>query len=172
VLSDPLETVASFTPKRDHIALILRSRHNIHGISWRAPRLSPLMCQPLLETCLRIPTWLWPQGGVNRALARSAFASELPAPLRSRTVKPGPDSFIRAAFERNRTGLHTLLREGLLPGTDELTCCQQAARNGVTCRQETLGLAGSNVPTQERHLIPCPACELHAEEGLAVIRPP
>ena len=114
MLSDPLETVASFTPKRDHIALILRSRHNIHGISWRAPRLSPLMCQPLLETCLRIPTWLWPQGGVNRALARSAFASELPAPLRSRTVKPGPDSFIRAAFERNRTGLHTLLREGLL----------------------------------------------------------
>jgi asparagine synthase (glutamine-hydrolysing) len=72
------------------------------------------MSQPLLETCLRIPTWLWPQGGVNRALARSAFASELPAPLRSRTVKPGPDSFIRAAFERNRTGLHALLREGLL----------------------------------------------------------
>lgn len=100
--------------KRDHVALILRSRHNIHGISSRAPRLSPLMSQPLLETCLRIPTWLWPQGGVNRALARSAFASELPAPLHSRTVKPGPDSFIRAAFERNRNGLHALLREGLL----------------------------------------------------------
>jgi len=100
--------------KRDHVALILRSRHNIHGISSQARRLSPLMSQPLLEACLRIPTWLWPQGGVNRALARSAFATELPAPLLSRTVKPGPDSFIRAAFERNRNGLHALLREGLL----------------------------------------------------------
>lgn len=100
--------------KRDHIALILRGRHNIHGISSRAPRLSPLMSQPLLETCLQIPTWLWPKGGINRALARSAFAAELPAELSARTAKPGPDSFIRQAFERNRGQIYTLLRGGLL----------------------------------------------------------
>ena len=102
------------TGKHDHVALIMRARHNIHGISSRVPRLSPLMSQPLLETCLRIPTWLWPTGGVNRALARAAFASELPAELFTRTAKPGPDGFIRQAFERNRSQLHVLLREGLL----------------------------------------------------------
>lgn len=100
--------------KRDHIALILRGQHNIHGISSRAPRLSPLMSQPMLETCLKIPTWLWPKGGVNRALARSAFASELPAELFNRIAKPGPDSFIRYAFERNRAEIYALLRDGLL----------------------------------------------------------
>lgn len=100
--------------KRDHIALILRGQHNIHGISSRAPRLSPLISQPLLETCLQIPTWLWPKGGINRALARSAFAPELPADLFNRTAKPGPDSFIRHAFERNRAQIYALLRDGLL----------------------------------------------------------
>lgn len=100
--------------KRDHIALILRGQHNIHGISSRAPRLSPLMSQPLLEACLRIPTWLWSKGGINRALARSAFAPELPTELLTRTVKPGPDRFIRHAFERNCARIHDLLRGGLL----------------------------------------------------------
>jgi asparagine synthase (glutamine-hydrolysing) len=119
--------------KRDHVALILRSRHNIHGISSHAPRLSPLMSQPLLETCLRIPTWLWPRGGINRALARSTFAAELPASLYSRTVKPGPDSFIRAAFEQNRTGLHALLRQGLLAGNGllDLDALDQAFARGA-----------------------------------------
>lgn len=100
--------------KCDHVALILRGQHNIHGISSRAPRLSPLMSQPMLETCLKIPTWLWPKGGINRALARSAFATELPAELSLRTAKPGPDSFIQDAFNRNKNLLHALLRDGLL----------------------------------------------------------
>jgi asparagine synthase (glutamine-hydrolysing) len=100
--------------KRDHIALILRGQHNVHGISSRAPRLSPLLSQPLLETCLKIPTWHWPTGGINRALARSALATELPAELSTRKAKPGPDSFIRRAYERNKHQLHAMLRDGLL----------------------------------------------------------
>jgi asparagine synthase (glutamine-hydrolysing) len=110
--------------KRDHIALILRGRHNIHGISSRAPRLSPLMSQPLLETCLKIPTWLWPKGGINRALARSAFSPELPAELSTRTAKPGPDSFIRHAFERNSAQIYALLRDGLLTSNGLLDVVQ------------------------------------------------
>lgn len=78
------------------------------------------MSQPLLETCLKIPTWFWPKGGINRALARSAFGPELPAELSTRTAKPGPDSFIRDAFIRNKNQLHALLRDGLLASSGSL----------------------------------------------------
>lgn len=110
----PNLVAASYPGKRDHVALIARGLHHIHGVSCHAPRFSPLMSQPLLEACLRIPTWLWPKGGVNRALARSAFAAELPPELFTRTAKPGPDSFILRAFERNRGETMAMLRDGLL----------------------------------------------------------
>lgn len=128
--------------KRDHVDLIARGLHHIHGISCRTPRFSPLMSQPLLEACLRIPTWLWPRGGVNRALARSAFAAELPPELSSRTAKPGPDAFIRQAFELNRHETMTLLREGLLAASGLLDIDQidrfragQAANDWKTIRR-------------------------------------
>lgn len=110
--------------KRDHIELISRGLHHIHGISGQTPRFSPLMSQPVLETCLSIPSWLWPKGGVNRALARSAFAAELPPELRSRTAKPGPDAFIRKAFELNRRKILDLLRGGLLAENGVLDLAQ------------------------------------------------
>jgi asparagine synthase (glutamine-hydrolysing) len=110
--------------KRDHVELIMRALHHNNAITSRYPRLSPLMSQPLLETCLRVPTWIWPNGGVNRALARAAFAAELPGELLSRTAKPGPDSFVHETFARNRIRLHARLREGLLAGNGLLDVAQ------------------------------------------------
>lgn len=98
--------------KHDHLRLMVHAQNHIHGLSAGLPRFSPLASQPLIEFCLSIPTWLWAKGGVNRALARAAFARDLPAAILRRTSKAGPDSFIREAFAAN----HAIIRERLLDG--------------------------------------------------------
>lgn len=101
--------------KRDHLALIMRAQHHVHGLTTCGlPRFSPIMSQPLVEFCLSIPTWIWPEGGINRALARSAFATELPREILTRTSKSGPDSFIRRSFDQHRPTIRNLLMDGLL----------------------------------------------------------
>ena len=100
--------------KRDHLALIMQAQNQAHGLGSGPARFSPLMSQPLLELCLGIPTWLWARGGRNRALARAAFARDLPEALLVRTSKAGPDSFIRGAFALHRGALRERLLGGLL----------------------------------------------------------
>ena len=100
--------------KHDHLALIMRAQHHVHGLGVGPERFSPLMSQPLLELCLGIPTWLWARGGRTRALARDAFAADLPPSLLARTSKSGPDSFIRLAFHHHRSALRELLLDGLI----------------------------------------------------------
>jgi asparagine synthase (glutamine-hydrolysing) len=47
----------------------------------------PLMSQPVLETCLRIPTWRLLDEGRDRAFARRAFAPWLPSEIANRRAK-------------------------------------------------------------------------------------
>ena len=75
---------------------------------------SPLASQPLVEFCIGIPTWIWAHGGMNRALARAAFAHDLPPAVMARTSKAGPDSFVRQVFAQNRTVIGERLLDGLL----------------------------------------------------------
>ncbi|MGE8134114.1 asparagine synthase-related protein [Novosphingobium subterraneum] len=101
--------------KRDHLALILHAQNHIHGLGGiDVPRFSPLMSQPLLELCLALPTWLWCRGGINRSLARAAFADVLPQSVLRRTAKAGPDSFLRQLFAGNRKLLRAMLLDGHL----------------------------------------------------------
>lgn len=101
--------------KRDHLALIMRAQNHLHGLGAAGlPRFSPLMSQPLLEFCLTVPSWIWCEGGINRAPARAAFARDLPSEIAMRTSKSGPDSFIRHSFEGNRSTIRDLLLGGLL----------------------------------------------------------
>lgn len=100
--------------KREHLALIMRTRNRVHGLGVGPRRFSPLMSQPILEFCLAMPTWLWFQGGINRAIVRAALASNLPPEVLGRTSKAGPDSFIRRAFDRHRSVLRERLLGGLL----------------------------------------------------------
>lgn len=101
--------------KYDHLALIMRAQNHIHGLDVvRVPRFSPLMSQPLVELCLSLPTWLWCSGGINRALARAAFADVLPQAVIRRTSKAGPDSFLRRLFAQNRAQIRVMLLEGHL----------------------------------------------------------
>ena len=51
---------------------------------------------------------------MNRALARAAFAHDLPPAVMARTSKAGPDSFVRQVFAQNRTVIGERLLDGLL----------------------------------------------------------
>lgn len=76
--------------------------------------LFPLMTQPLVELCLRIPTWLWFDRGCNRAVARHAFERDLPAAVAWRRSKGSPDSFLVELCEAYRDLIRTMLLEGSL----------------------------------------------------------
>jgi asparagine synthase (glutamine-hydrolysing) len=98
----------------EHIAMIMRMQNHVHALSCDLGRFSPLASQPLVEFCLGVPTWLWAQGGRNRAVARAAFADLLPSAVLQRTSKAGPDSFVRLAFAANRALISERLMDGLL----------------------------------------------------------
>jgi len=81
-----------------------------------APLKMPLLTQPVVETCLRIPSWMAVTGGRNRAVARDAFADHLPAKILKRRTKGNFTSFNAAIFERNRAILRDILLDGRMTG--------------------------------------------------------
>ena len=86
----------SFPGKSGHIAMLLRMQYHLDGYDRGLPfaLVNPLVSQPIVETCLAIPSWSMCKDGVNRAAARTAFASKLPSEILGRRTKAGPDSFI------------------------------------------------------------------------------
>jgi asparagine synthase (glutamine-hydrolysing) len=79
-----------------------------------AERISPLFSQPILELCLRIPTYVLTHGGWDRAVARRAFYDDLPPAIRNRRNKGGIEEHLRFTLERNRGFLRELLLDGAL----------------------------------------------------------
>jgi len=99
-----------------HIAWILGFQNHLEGFGRERilPKISPLMSQPVLEQCLRVPSWMWCFGGRNRAIARAAFSDDLPDIILNRRTKGSPDGFAIELFERNREQIRDLLCGGLL----------------------------------------------------------
>jgi asparagine synthase (glutamine-hydrolysing) len=79
-----------------------------------AERLSPLFSQPVMELCLRIPTYVLTRGGWDRAVARRAFYHDLPPGIRNRRNKGGIEEHLRLTLEHNRGFLRELLLDGAL----------------------------------------------------------
>ena len=79
-----------------------------------AERLSPLFSQPVMELCLRIPTYVLTHGGWDRAVARRAFYHDLPPEIRNRRSKGGIEEHLRRTLEHNRGLLRELLLDGAL----------------------------------------------------------
>ncbi|MGH8290129.1 MAG: asparagine synthase-related protein [Steroidobacteraceae bacterium] len=77
-------------------------------------RIAPLFSQPLIELCLRIPTYVLTQGGWDRAVARRAFYEDLPAQIRNRRHKGGIEEHLRQTVQHNRGLLRELLLDGFL----------------------------------------------------------
>lgn len=79
-----------------------------------AEHVAPLYSQPLIELCLRIPTYVLATGAWNRAIARRAFADQLPIEIVTRRTKGGVKTHHKAVFASNIDHIRTLLLEGTL----------------------------------------------------------
>ena len=74
----------------------------------------PLLSQPVMEACLRIPSWMWISGGQNRAVARSAFATQLPRDVLERRSKGTFMNYTAGIFSRNKETIRRFLLDGYL----------------------------------------------------------
>lgn len=117
LLTAYLESTPSGQPgKAAHVNLLMKIQNFVEGLDrvafpWAT---SPLLCQPIVEACLAVPSWRWVENGINRSFARQAFRDLLPASIAMRVSKAGPDSVMAAVFERGRHLLRDQLLGGLL----------------------------------------------------------
>jgi asparagine synthase (glutamine-hydrolysing) len=112
-----IEAPAGALPgKRAHIASLIGVQNHLegHGRLRQAPIISPLLSQPLMELCLSIPSWLWCDGGINRAIARAAFAGRLPHAVLARRTKGAFEGFCTQLLGANRGKLRAMLINGAL----------------------------------------------------------
>lgn len=102
--------------KAAHIKLLAYADSFLQGTDPQTdlPTVAPLLGQPLVETCLRVPSWCWFEDGRNRAVARRAFASVLPDEIAGRRSKGSPDGFLGEICERHGAALRDMLLGGLL----------------------------------------------------------
>ncbi|MES2443324.1 MAG: asparagine synthase-related protein [Pseudomonadota bacterium] len=102
--------------KKRHVWALIGIQNHLEGYGREAmaPLVSPLLSQPIVETCLNIPSWLWSVGGNNRALAREAFRGMLPDSIIDRRTKGGFDTFVVRLIESNQALIRTMLTEGAL----------------------------------------------------------
>lgn len=102
--------------KREHVTALLRIQHvidpetRIAGLAF----VHPLIAQPLMELCLRVPPWLWVRGGRNRAVARHAFRGLLPDEVLARRGKGGLEGLCMRAWRRHKSDIAELLLGGFL----------------------------------------------------------
>jgi asparagine synthase (glutamine-hydrolysing) len=102
--------------KAEHVRGIASIHNHLegHARAGFAPILSPLLSQPIVETCLSIPSWHWCEGGRNRAVARRAFEKRLPACVLDRRSKGYFDGFCFGLFDANRALVRSMLLDGEL----------------------------------------------------------
>ncbi len=122
------------------------NRHRPVARIERAPQHHPLLSQPLVEVCLQIPTYLLLQGGRERALAREAFAQEVPPQILGRRDKGSTIGHATEMLRRNEPFLRDLLLGGVL------------AEKGVIDPKELEPFILQGQPFREAHLLPLLAC--------------
>jgi asparagine synthase (glutamine-hydrolysing) len=88
--------------------------YNPYAPSTSPELVHPLMSQPLLELCLRLPTYVLTHGGCGRALARQAFAGRIPAQITNRHSKGGTEEHITSVLQRSLPLARDLLLDGQL----------------------------------------------------------
>lgn len=102
--------------RASHVALLAPAQNLAEAINAQAPQraISPLVSQPVVEACLRVPSWHWLAPGQDRATARRAFAPDLPEEIISRRSKGTPTGFVAAIFDRQRQAIRDMLLGGHL----------------------------------------------------------
>jgi asparagine synthase (glutamine-hydrolysing) len=85
-----------------------------HADDRHPQRLSPLLSQPLVELCLRIPSYVHAAGYRDRGLARQAFAADVPAEILRRQWKDRAAGATESAMAYNLPFIRDLLLDGTL----------------------------------------------------------
>lgn len=100
----------------------------------------PLLSQPVVEACLRVPSWMWIAGGLNRAVARAAFAGKLPRQVLERRSKGTFVSYSGAVFRRNKALIRDFLLSGHLRQRDllDLTSLENALSGSTQSEEDPL----------------------------------
>lgn len=137
--------------KAAHIRAICRAMGNdgFHDRRYHPPSVAPLLSLPVMELCLKIPTWTWIEGGIDRSIARRAFQADLPAPIIARRTKGGPSGFLDRFYWENEDRILSYLRSGLLAQLGILTDLPKLERSGKVGRYDRsqarrlLGLTGA-----------------------------
>jgi asparagine synthase (glutamine-hydrolysing) len=132
------------------------NRHRPIARLERAPQHHPLLSQPLMEVCLRIPTYLLLRGGRERALAREAFSDRLPVQILRRRDKGSIISHTIEMLRQSEPFVRELLLNGVLAGA------------GVIVPGELEPYIVQGQPFREKHLLPllaCIAAEVWARTG-------
>lgn len=94
--------------------LFVNEYYHHYNTRYSVEYLRAYFTQPIIETCLRIPTWVLTYGGVDRGLARKAFQNILPRDIVLRLTKSTPSEFFRDVYEHNSTFLREVLLDGVL----------------------------------------------------------
>ncbi len=156
-VSHPWSTDAGDLPRGKQMQIRFLSqvvnRHRPIARLEGAPQHHPLLSQPLMEVCLRIPTYLLLRGGRERGLAREAFADRVPTQILRRRVKGSIVSHATERLRQSEPFVRELLLEGVLAGA------------GVIVRRELEPYIVQDQPFREEHLLPLLACI--AAEGWA-----
>jgi asparagine synthase (glutamine-hydrolysing) len=99
-----------------HVALTMSALGIVQSPAWQArpPWKAILLSQPVIETCLSIPSWLWFERGCNRAIARRAVEDLLPPGHVWRRGKGAMASFMIEIFDANRPLLRSMIGDGAL----------------------------------------------------------
>ncbi len=74
----------------------------------------PLLSQPLIELCLRIPSYLHLRGGITRAVERAAFRNCVPPAILAREQKGQSTSSLLDILHRSEAFVCELVLDGIL----------------------------------------------------------
>ncbi len=100
--------------QREHVASILRAINFVEYLNIEdvRPTIYPLLSQPLVETCLAIPSWLCCRGGRDRAVARAAFAHRIPDTILARRTKGSFDAMSARIFQTHLPVIREMILDG------------------------------------------------------------
>lgn len=102
----------------EHVQTIMTVQNALDGAqrSSVGPIRFPLMSQPIVELCLRIPSWMWINDGRNRSIVRDAFADRLPPTVLARRTKGDFGGLSGSIYKLNKSRLSDFLLDGCLAG--------------------------------------------------------
>jgi asparagine synthase (glutamine-hydrolysing) len=98
----------------DRLRMIVGIHHFLDQRSGGHAAFHPLLSQPVLELCFRIPSWLWVKGGRDRAVARAAFQGLLPEAILARRSKGRLESMVLSGYRAARPRIEAFLMDGRL----------------------------------------------------------